>query len=233
MPVFQASSRSVQRAAPPKKKPRRLRPEWSAVLRFVLAVSGAGGLFGLLVGVSPFKDPSNTVFILLPVFVYLATVQFRHYNLKVPVFVLNLLLHSTPVNLLLTICLAVVYYGGITGLELLTHQGPAASRIILVTTTLTLAIILDPVRASVQQLIERRFNLRNREAVKAIEAFTVTLREEIDLDQLRERFLTVIQRTMQPYSVSLWLVFPLNSKRHSAEGEKLLFSAINLLLATF
>src|SRR5437763_7626520 len=123
MPVFQASSRSVQRAAPPKKKPRRLRREWSAVIRFVLAVSGAGGLVGLLIGVSPFKDPSNTVFILLPVFVYLATVRFQHYNLKAPVLVINMLLNSTPVYLLLTILLAVIYYGGITELELLTHAG--------------------------------------------------------------------------------------------------------------
>ena len=40
---------------------------------------------------------------------------------------------------------------------------------------------------------ERRFNLRERE--KVIEAFTTTLREEIDLDQLREPFLTVILKT--------------------------------------
>ncbi|HEX6551301.1 MAG TPA: GAF domain-containing SpoIIE family protein phosphatase [Ktedonobacteraceae bacterium] len=201
MPVFQVSSRSVQLAAPPKKKPRRLRPEWSAIIRFVLAVNAAGGLFALL---AIFIHP-DIKFILLPVFVYLAVTQFQRYNLKLPSFMLNVFLNTTPVYLLLTICLAFIYYGAITGVELLIHPNPALSPIILITTALAWAIILDPVRIYFQSLIEQRFNLRNREAVKTIEAFTSTLREEIDLDQLRERFLTVVQQTMQPYSVSLWV----------------------------
>src|SRR2546429_9194412 len=201
MPVFQVSSRSVQQAAPLKKKPRRLRQEWSAVIRFLLAVSAAGGLFALL----EIFIQSEIKFILLPVFVYLAATQFQRYNLKLPSFVLNIFLKSTPVYLLLTFSLALIYYSVITGVVLFIHQSPTISRIIIVTTTLAWAIILDPVRVYFQSLIERRFNLRNREAVKTIEAFTSTLREEIDLDQLRERFLTVVQQTMQPYSVSLWV----------------------------
>ena len=198
MPVFQVSTRSVQLVAPPKKKPRRLRQEWSAAIRFVVAVSAAGGSFALL---TIFKGSNDTVFILLPVLVYLAAVQFQHYNFKLPVF--SLFLNSSPVYLLLTICMALIYYGAITAGVLLIHQS-TGSHIILITTTLTWAITFDPVRAFAQKRIEQRFNLRNREGVKAIEAFTSTLREEINLDQLRERFLTVIQQTMQPYSVSLW-----------------------------
>src|SRR5258708_33150195 len=199
MAVFQVSSRTVQLAAPPKKKPRRLRQEWTAVISFIVAVGAAGGLFALLTIFIHF----DIKFLLLPVFVYLAAVQFRRYNVKVPGFVLNMLLNSTPVYLLLSICLAFVYYGAITGVELLIHPNPVISHIILITTALTWTIMLDPVRVYFQKRIERRFNVRNREAIKAVEAFTSTLREEIDLYQLRERFLTVIEDTMQPYSVSL------------------------------
>jgi len=201
MSTFQVSSRSVQVDVKPKKKSRRLRPEWLAVIRFVAAVSAAGGLFALL---TRFKGPSDAIFILLPVLVYLAATQFQRYSLKFPAFALNMVLHSTPAYLLLTICLAFVYYGAITGVNLLIHQD-TVSHIILITTALTWTIILDPVRVYFQKRIERRFNVRNREANKAIEAFTATLREEIDLDQLRDRFLTVIQRTMQPYFISLWI----------------------------
>ncbi|TMC26329.1 MAG: hypothetical protein E6J36_03270, partial [Chloroflexi bacterium] len=102
MPVFQVSSRSVQQAAPPKKKPRRLRPEWSAIIRFIIAVGSAGGLFTLL---TSFRGSNDTVFILLPVFLYLAITQFQRYNLKLPSFVLNIFLKSTPVYLLLTFSL--------------------------------------------------------------------------------------------------------------------------------
>jgi len=202
MPVFQVTSRSVQEVAPPRQKPRRLRPEWFAALRFALAVSGAGGLFALLTFFT--KGPYDINFLLLPVLVYLAAMQFQHYNLKLPGFIPNIFRSSSPTYLLFTACFAFVYYGAITGFELLIHPGNV-SHILIITTALTATIIFDPVRVFVQRRIERRYNLRDRETVKAIEAFTGTLREEIDLDQLRERFLTVIQRTLQPYSVSLWV----------------------------
>jgi hypothetical protein len=115
--------------------------------------------------VTIFKGSNNTVFILLPVFVYFAATQFQRYNFKLPSFALDLLLTATPIYLLLTICLAFIYYGAITGVELLLHPSPTVDRIILITTALTWTIILDPVRVYFQKGIERRFNLRNREAV--------------------------------------------------------------------
>lgn len=216
MPVFQVSTRSVQLVAPPKKKPRRLRPEWSATIGFVVAVSAAGGSFALL---TIFKGSNDTVFILLPVLVYLAAVQFQHYNFKLPVF--SLFLNSSPVYLLLTICMALIYYGVITAGVLFIHQS-TGPHIILITTTLTWAIIFDPVRTFAQQRIEQRFNQRDQEKIKAIEAFTSTLREEIDLVQLRERFLAVIQQTMQPYSVSLWTRTSHTQQEQSGSTEEIM-----------
>src|SRR5437588_5844149 len=119
MPVFQVSSKTVPMAAPSKIKPRRFRQEWFAIIRFVLAVGGAGGIFAVL---TFFKGHSDAIFLLLPVFVYLAAIQFQRFNLRVPVFVFNLVFNNTPFYLLLTICLAFVYYGAITGFELLIHQ---------------------------------------------------------------------------------------------------------------
>ncbi|HAG99690.1 MAG TPA: hypothetical protein DCL75_12765, partial [Ktedonobacter sp.] len=54
------------------------------------------------------------------------------------------------------------------------------------------------------------------------EAFTSTLREEIDLDQLRERFLTVIQQTMQPYTVSLWTRTSHTQQEQSGSTEEIM-----------
>ena len=202
MPVFQVSSKIVPLAEPPKIKPRRFRQEWWAIIRFVLAVGSAGGFFALLTLFN--RDPGETIFLLLPVFVYLAARQFQHFNLKVPVLVYSVFFNSTPAYLFFTICLAFIYYGAITAGVVLIHlnTGP---HIILVTTTLAWAIIFDPVRAFFQGRIDRRFNPRDRESVRAVEAFTATLRDEIDLDQLRERFLAVIQQILQPYFVTLWV----------------------------
>src|SRR5215472_18173925 len=74
-----------------------------------------------------------------------------------------------------------------------------------ITTSLAWAVAFGPPRLYLQQLIERRFNVRDREEAKLVEDFTGTLRQEIDLDQLCDRFLAVIQRTLHPYSASLWI----------------------------
>src|SRR5260221_718917 len=191
MLVFQVSSRSVQFPGPPRKRARRFPSQWYVFARVV--VSGfIGGTFFTLLTV---LFGRNIVFILLPVLVSLTWAQPQRYNI-------NKFLTSTPVYLLLTICLTFIYYGAITVVQLFFYQSSAFPLIVPVTSTLAWAIIFDPVRVYIQQRIERRFNLRERD--KAIESFTGTLREEIDRDQLRERFLTVIQQTMQPYSLSLW-----------------------------
>jgi serine phosphatase RsbU (regulator of sigma subunit) len=194
MSTFQVVSRAAQASAPPQKRPRRISQEWSAVIRVVRSMGISALLFVALLDITG----SDYTFILLPVFLSLFITGSRLYPF-------NMILNSTPLYFLLTFCLALIYYGVITELVLLTHYNPDTAHIIFVTTALAWAIILEPARGYIQSRISRRFNVRNREAIKAVAAFTSTLREEIDLDQLRERFLTVIEQTMQPYSVSLWV----------------------------
>jgi serine phosphatase RsbU (regulator of sigma subunit) len=177
----------------------------------------------LIFGLFAIPGHSDIVFFLIPVLLSLTTAQPQRYNI-------DKLLNGTPVYLLLTICLTFIYFGVVTGGELLTHQG-VVSHIALVTTALAWAVLWDPVRTYVQSLIERRFNVRDREAVKAIEAFTATLREEIDLNQLRERFLTVIQRTMQPYSVSFWTRASNEQQEKSGSKEEIMVADDDLLMA--
>jgi serine phosphatase RsbU (regulator of sigma subunit) len=74
-----------------------------------------------------------------------------------------------------------------------------------VTTTLTLAVMFEPLRTYVQTFMEQRFHLSDNASMRAVEAFTSTLREEIDLNQVREGLLTVVQQTMQPHVVSVWI----------------------------
>jgi len=54
--------------------------------------------------------------------------------------------------------------------------------------------------------IDRLFFRRKFEAEKTLAAFSTTLRDQVDLNQVTERLADVVQETMQPAHVSLWLV---------------------------
>ncbi len=200
MPVFEVISSIAQHPGPPKRRSTRLSRWQDAIQR-----QAVGGLIiaALIIGLSS-VGLSYLFFIMLPVLMSLIVTRSQLSNL----------IHGTLLYGVLTIGLDLLYFGGITGIQFLIHtpgfgllffyHGPPVALIIVVTTTLAWAVILTPLHTYVQALIDQRFNRRKNEAARAVEAFTSTLREEIDLGKVRDGLLAVIQKTMQPRAVSVW-----------------------------
>jgi hypothetical protein len=74
-----------------------------------------------------------------------------------------------------------------------------------VISTLVIAGIFNPLRRRVQQGIDRRFYRRKYDAAAALDRFSQNLRNRVDLPYISNELENVVQETIQPTQMSLWI----------------------------
>jgi hypothetical protein len=115
------------------------------------------------------------------------------------------LLSRTLTYGLLTVVLGILYASAVVLLGQALNPRGGNSPLAVAASTLLVAALFQPLRRRIQDRVDRRFNRRRYDAAKTIEAFSARLREHVDLDTLSAELLGVVDQTMQPTRVSLWL----------------------------
>jgi hypothetical protein len=148
----------------------------------------------------------------VPTAVGIAILRYRLYEI-------DILINRTLVYGSLTAILVAHYFGSIVWLQMvfveLTGQ---RSTLAVVASTLVIAALFNPLHRWVQAFVDRRFYRRKYNARKTLVAFSAKLRDETDLDGLRDDLVGVVRETMQPAHISLWLRPDPDPK--SSEGEE-------------
>jgi hypothetical protein len=141
-------------------------------------------------------------FTLVPVAVGFAVLRSRLFDIDV-------VINCTLVYSSLTISLVLVYAGSVVSLQYVfrTLTG-GGSQLVIVASTLMIAVLFNPLRHRMQEFIDQRFYCRKYDAAKTLEQFSSKLRDETDLNALSGDILAVVRETMQPEHVSLWLREP-------------------------
>ncbi len=135
----------------------------------------------------------------LPAVIGLAVFKYRLYGIDV-------IIRRTVLYAALTAVLALVYFGSVTLLtNLFSSVTGQQSALAIVVSTLLIAALFAPLRRRVQGWIDRRFFRRKYDAQRVLAQFALSVRDETDLDALTSELVRVVQETMQPETMSVWL----------------------------
>ncbi|MGI8774862.1 MAG: hypothetical protein ACR2KQ_07610 [Actinomycetota bacterium] len=149
---------------------------------------------------------SIVMILALPVSIGLAIRRDRLYDV-------DLVINKTLVYGALSAILAISYLTIVVLLQRLFGSFIEGSDIAIAASTLAVAALFRPMRSRVQAFIDRRFYRRRYDAARAVSGFSARLRDEIDLGHVMEDLVGVLEATVQPSRVSVWL-----PERKPAEG---------------
>ncbi len=135
----------------------------------------------------------------LPVSFAIAILRYRLFDI-------NVIIRKTLVYTLLSALLALVYFGSVVLLQTIFDSvAQERSPFIIVVSTLLIAALFAPLRQRVQAFIDRRFFRQKYDAQQILAQFAQTARDEVEMDVLQVELLLVVQETLQPETVGIWL----------------------------
>jgi hypothetical protein len=168
-----------------------------------LMTGGAACLLGLLGAIGPGTtfgsdvptDVGIMMLIALPVAIGVGILKYRLYEI-------DRLISRTLSYLIITGLLVGVFVGIVV---VTTDVLPFSSPVGVAASTLAAAALFNPLRRRVQRLVDRRFNRARYDAEAIVTAFTLRLRDAVDLDTVRRELLMAVDGAIQPAHASVWI----------------------------
>jgi hypothetical protein len=138
-------------------------------------------------------------FTLVPISVGFAVLRYRLYEI-------DIIINRALVYGSLTISLALVYVSLVISLQYVFRALTGSdSQLVIVASTLAIAALFNPLRHRTQTLIDRRFYRSKYDARKTLEEFGARFRVQTNLGTLSDDLISVVEESVQPAHVSLWL----------------------------
>jgi uncharacterized membrane protein YhaH (DUF805 family) len=141
---------------------------------------------------------ATSAFACVPVAIGIAVLRYRLYDIDV-------LIRRTIVYGATTGAIAVAFFGGIVVLQAVLDPLTSGSELAVAASTLLSFALFQPLRRRFQSAVDRRFYRSRYDAVRTLDAFSVRLRDEVDLDAVRGGLLDAVRDTVQPADASVWL----------------------------
>jgi hypothetical protein len=140
----------------------------------------------------------NFSFMLIPLSVGVAILRYRLYDV-------DRLINRTVVYGVTTGTIGLTFFAGVVILPALLRPLISGSDVAVAVSTLVSFALFQPIRRRVQSAVDRRFYRSRYDAARTLDAFSVRLRDEVDLDAVRADLIDAVRRTVQPAHASVWL----------------------------
>jgi hypothetical protein len=131
----------------------------------------------------------------LPIALGIGILKFRLYEI-------DRIISRTLSYTLVTALIVGVYIGVVT---LVTRVLPFSGPVGVAASTLTAAVLFNPLRRRVQRIVDRRFNRAHYDAEASVATFAARLRESVDLPSMENELAAAVQLAFEPVHVTVWL----------------------------
>jgi hypothetical protein len=164
----------------------------------IAAVVISNFMYGLP-GIAPLASGMAAISVLLiPIAAAVAILRYRLFDIDV-------VIERTLVYGAVSATLGATYITAVVLLQGLLRPVTGGSEFAVAMSTLLVVALFQPIRSRAQDAVDRRFYRARYDAARTIDAFSVRLRSDVELDSVREDLIAVIHDTMHPAHASVWL----------------------------